>query len=513
MNFQNVKRIVLIILTIIAVLQTGISLLNSWQQPQTQSSIELYQTNLILNATEWEKFTTSDLQKDTDIYPQLREQIIGKEPLKNAEEQYVKLRDSLDKSKNIIADRKSDRPSSILSQKQQIDSSIDKLDLRIGILQAERGDPNAARQTWSNAIERSKFRGDKLGSFKTAYALIDLWGDNPSIEPGTEALLNSNLDSWFKYKALTKLYQVQGRSADLANLKFEQQQVAEAVVNKLLLVGVLPVIGLLVGILSIVGLTIQLVFKKNKSILATNAGMVWKTPWDLETIGIVLIVGFFTVKDLVLPVLLGLTINLLRIEPQKLDNIQQVTISFVAYIGVAIIAILILWLALKKYLPLPPDWFKFKVTLPAIGWGVGGYLCAIPLVILVSLINQQIWGDKGGGNPILPIALQGKDELAKALLFLTACVAAPVFEEIIFRGFLLPSLTKYVPVWGAIGISSLVFAIAHLSLSEVIPLTLLGMLLGFVYTRSRNLVSSILMHSLWNSGTLITLFILGSGNS
>ena len=93
---------------------------------------------------------------------------------------------------------------------------------------------------------------------------------------------------------------------------------------------------------------------------------------------------------------------------------------------------------------------------------------------------------------------------------LTACVAAPLFEEMIFRGFLLPSLTRYLPVWGAIVSSSLLFAIAHLSLSEVLPLATLGIVLGVVYTRSRNLLAPMLLHSLWNSGTLLSLFILGS---
>ena len=95
----------------------------------------------------------------------------------------------------------------------------------------------------------------------------------------------------------------------------------------------------------------------------------------------------------------------------------------------------------------------------------------------------------------------------------TAAIAAPFYEEIMFRGFLLPSLTRYFPLWGAIAISSLIFAVAHLNLSEVLPLTVLGMVLGIVYTRSRNLLSSMLLHSLWNSGTLISLFLLGSGGN
>jgi hypothetical protein len=113
----------------------------------------------------------------------------------------------------------------------------------------------------------------------------------------------------------------------------------------------------------------------------------------------------------------------------------------------------------------------------------------------------------------LPIALNGKDPVAITIFFLTAAVAAPIFEEILFRGFLLPSLTRYIPVWGAIALSSLLFAVAHLSLSEVLPLTVLGMVLAFVYARSGNLLSSMLLHSLWNTSTLVSLIVLGKGGS
>jgi len=174
--------------------------------------------------------------------------------------------------------------------------------------------------------------------------------------------------------------------------------------------------------------------------------------------------------------------------------------------------LLVLYFSIKPFLPLPDDWFRFKLRSNWIAWGLGGYLVALPLVIVVSLINQQLWKGQGGSNPILPLALEGRDSVALLIFFITACVAAPVFEEIIFRGFLLPSLTRYVPVWGAILASSLLFAIAHLSLSEVLPLATLGMVLGVVYTRSRNLLASMLLHGLWNAGTLLSLFVLGSGS-
>ena len=172
-----------------------------------------------------------------------------------------------------------------------------------------------------------------------------------------------------------------------------------------------------------------------------------------------------------------------------------------------------LYLSIKSFFPLPKDWFNFSWSSNWIIWGVGGYLVALPLVVIISLINQNIWDGQGGSNPLLSLALEGQDIVVLAIFYFTAAIAAPFYEEIMFRGFLLPSLTRYFPLWGAISISSLIFAVAHLNLSEVLPLTVLGMVLGIVYTRSRNLLSSMLLHSLWNSGTLISLFLLGSGGN
>jgi hypothetical protein len=183
-----------------------------------------------------------------------------------------------------------------------------------------------------------------------------------------------------------------------------------------------------------------------------------------------------------------------------------------SYVLLAAGGLLVLYLSVKQFLPLPEGWFWADWRGFWFVWGAGGYFVALPLVIVVSLINQRLWQGQGGSNPILPIALDNRDSVALAVFFLTASVAAPVFEEIMFRGFLLPSLTRYLPVWGAIAASSLLFAVAHLNLSEVLPLATLGAVLGFVYTRTRNLLASMLLHSLWNSGTLLSLFVLGSGS-
>lgn len=95
-----------------------------------------------------------------------------------------------------------------------------------------------------------------------------------------------------------------------------------------------------------------------------------------------------------------------------------------------------------------------------------------------------------------------------ASLFGVTAVLAPILEETVFRGFLLTSLTKFMPTWAAVIASSVAFGLAHLSVRDLPQLVVLGTLLGFVYVRSRNLLSPMLIHGVWNGAVLTILFLL-----
>jgi hypothetical protein len=93
-------------------------------------------------------------------------------------------------------------------------------------------------------------------------------------------------------------------------------------------------------------------------------------------------------------------------------------------------------------------------------------------------------------------------------LILTTVVLAPVFEEIIFRGYLLPSLTKYMPPSFAIALSAVIFALIHQhGIGDTVQLLAVGVACGVVYSRTRNLGASMLVHAAFN-GTVIALFAL-----
>ena len=277
---------------------------------------------------------------------------------------------------------------------------------------------------------------------------------------------------------------------------------------KLGIIATIPSLTALIGTILLIFLLTQRLLKGRESLLARNGDLLWSTPWNWEIIIQVFVLGFFLMGQLFIPELL----SILPI-PRGTGNVRVEALTvLVSYMLVALGCLSVLYFSIKRFFPLPANWFRLSFFSNWFWWGIGGYCTALPIVVIVSLINQKLWQGQGGSNPLLQMALESRDHTALGIFFFTAAIAAPIFEEFLFRGFLLPSLTRYTSVWGAIFTSALLFAAAHLSLSEILPLTALGIVLGVVYTRTRNLLASMFLHSLWNSGTLISLFILGSNN-
>ncbi len=524
---MTIKRLLLSVLTVVAILFAGVSLLESWKQPQIQSRLELYQTNLLLHAAEWQP------EKGANFI-NARNTLIGEKPLEAATEQYQEARKlaqrNLEKASSQLEELRSQpnttpttptqteiaplndtsrlRQQQILQQSlNQIERLTAELDLRLGLLQVQQGQTDTALKTWGDLKQRTET--PNLASLvETSAVLTGLWSNPPRLLPNSEQVIQDNLDGWFRDRALSQLYQLQQRGEVLVTLQATEQQAAEQALLKLALIGSIPAIGGLSGVGLLIFLVSQRFVKGKESLLAQNGDLAWSTPWDGETVWQVFILGFFLMGQILVP----LAFSLLHVKASGSMRIQAFYV-LASYLFLALGGLGVLYLSIKSFFPLPEGWFRFKWQSNWFLWGLGGYCVALPLVVIVSLINQQLWQGQGGSNPLLSLALEGQDQVALAIFFFTAALAAPLFEEFLFRGFLLPSLTRYFSVWQAILVSSLLFAVAHLSLSEILPLTVLGMVLGVVYTRSRNLLAPMLVHSLWNSGTLLSLFILGSGSN
>ena len=506
--WQSLKQAIAFVLTIIALTPVVTALISSVNQPQIQSNIQLYQTNLNLQATT----LSTDADPNSEEFANLKliqTSLIGQDPYSTAEEQYLSAQKSAKKTITEL-EKSAVNPEQKKSLEREINSLKD-LELKLSLIQASQGDLDSARQIWQDIKEKSAFENYKPAVLKNALLLEGLYSEPPQIAADAEARIERNFQGWFRYTILEKLYSLENRQEDLLALEEEQSEVAANALIKLILLAFLPLIGGLIGFVLLIFLLVQWLLRKQRSLLFLDDSLAWQTKWGGETLWWGIIIGFFFVGQIVLPVIFGILSSFLSLNPEQFNLEAKAIYVVVSYLALTLSSLSVLYLAIKPFRPLPPDWFRFKLFSPWFLWGLAGYFVALPLVIIVSLLNQLIWQGQGGSNPLLTLALESQNTFALICFGFTASLAAPFFEEIVFRGFLLASLTRYLPVWGAIALSSLIFALAHQNLSEVLPLTVLGCVLGFVYTRSKNLLSSMLVHSLWNGGTLLSLFLLGSG--
>ena len=85
-------------------------------------------------------------------------------------------------------------------------------------------------------------------------------------------------------------------------------------------------------------------------------------------------------------------------------------------------------------------------------------------------------------------------------------IVAPIVEELIFRKIVIDRLS----VFGdrnAIIFSSVAFGLIHVNLYQFFYATALGFILGYVYTKTRNVKYSIFMHMLINFlGSVVVIF-------
>ncbi|MEM8528371.1 MAG: CPBP family intramembrane glutamic endopeptidase [Bacteroidota bacterium] len=89
---------------------------------------------------------------------------------------------------------------------------------------------------------------------------------------------------------------------------------------------------------------------------------------------------------------------------------------------------------------------------------------------------------------------------------IAAVILAPILEEVLFRGVILKGLLQKYGHWKAILISAVVFGIIHFHPLQAINAMVIGIVLGFVYWRTRSLMAVIILHFINNSFA----FLLGT---
>ena len=153
--------------------------------------------------------------------------------------------------------------------------------------------------------------------------------------------------------------------------------------------------------------------------------------------------------------------------------------------------------------------FNIRETfgLGARGWNgrvIAGWLAMfLPLVYLAQSLSYAVSGPDQSPQAIVDFLLKSSGWQARAAVFGIAVIAAPVTEELIFRGCLYGALRQSSGRIPAIVISSILFALIHGHLPSLPGLLVLAAGLALVYERCGSLWAPISMHASFNALTIV----------
>ncbi|MDP4119342.1 MAG: type II CAAX endopeptidase family protein [Bacillota bacterium] len=120
-------------------------------------------------------------------------------------------------------------------------------------------------------------------------------------------------------------------------------------------------------------------------------------------------------------------------------------------------------------------------------------------VYMAILIILKYFGVSYNANAVLNPNYKGA---ANVIYWAYVCLAAPVIEEFIFRGFILGKMKKY-GNRSAIFISAILFAMMHGILTQIPMAFMAGIVLGCVCVYTNSIFPSIIMHILFNTINMI----------
>ena len=96
---------------------------------------------------------------------------------------------------------------------------------------------------------------------------------------------------------------------------------------------------------------------------------------------------------------------------------------------------------------------------------------------------------------------------------MSTVVAAPILEEVLFRGVIFESCRERLGKGGAVLLSALLFGLIHGIPVQIVNAFVVGLILGYIYLRTRSLMSVIVLHAINNGLAYISMAFFDDGGN
>lgn len=137
------------------------------------------------------------------------------------------------------------------------------------------------------------------------------------------------------------------------------------------------------------------------------------------------------------------------------------------------------------------------------------YLAALPVVLAAALAWRAVLDGLAiplAPQPLIELLQSGRlSPYAVLYISVLAVTVAPITEELLFRGLLLPLLMRHYGPVQAVTAVSLMFACIHFNAASIAPLFAIAAAFALGYLWTGSLLTPVLMHALFNGVNLLLL--------
>lgn len=211
---------------------------------------------------------------------------------------------------------------------------------------------------------------------------------------------------------------------------------------------------------------------------------------------------FATIGVFVLSVLVGsvLSVVLMRV---KGESVLTPDITFVYYLVQMLPPIaFVLWRRMRAGRDSGIHFGLRHLNMPMILWGV-------LLVVASGIVIEPL---------LVLFPTEAYEGVQQAIglggwAILSSVVAAPILEEVFFRGLVFESCRERLGKGGALLMSALLFGAIHIVPVQMINAFVVGLILGYVYLKTRSLLSVIIIHAINNAIAYATMAFFGDSEN
>lgn len=196
------------------------------------------------------------------------------------------------------------------------------------------------------------------------------------------------------------------------------------------------------------------------------------------------------------------------LKPLLEDDSGTVDIQIIGLLSVLIAGVLVLslfWLHYRREGHALMQEVSFKPSVTPRGQGLRLVITVLVLIHLFAWVYRSVilpelghGGVIGGGSQMFSYVSDTGSIPAMVAFLSLALFIGPVMEEVVFRGYLQSSLSKKMPLWAALSVTSLVFMAGHSPIVLWPMYFVYSVSWGWVMVRTGSLKMAILIHVLSN---------------